>query len=106
MIESSDRGITMAKPLAWTILASIVAVVWYGGHTVATTTSAINTMLARFADQQAQVTQIESRVRHMENASSRQDQRFEAVQELLAELKVAQRETILLLRSVAGQTEP
>lgn len=35
MIENSDRGITLAKPLAWTILVTVVGAVWFGGGTIA-----------------------------------------------------------------------
>ena len=34
MIENIDRGVTLNKPLAWTMFVAVVTLVWYGGTTV------------------------------------------------------------------------
>lgn len=107
MIENSDRGITINKPLAWSILVAIVAAVWFGGTTVAS----LQTSAERLGDDialnrnamvtdRASAAAIEGRVRALENASSRQDARFDALSRDLDEIKGAQREQNNLLRQL------
>lgn len=100
MIENSDRGITLAKPLAWTILVSVVGAVWYGGSTVASLNQSTQTVLASLAAIQMTNAQVEGRVRALENNASRQDARFEALKQSLDEVKEQGRETNALLRQI------
>ena len=51
--------------------------------------------------QQAAITQVEVRVRALENNASRQDARFDGLKQSLDEVKEAQRETNTLLRELA-----
>lgn len=100
MIENSDRGITLAKPLAWTILVSVIGAVWYGGSTVAGLTQSTQTVLGSLAAIQVSAAQVEGRVRALENNASRQDARFEALKQSLDEVKEQGRETNTLLRQI------
>ena len=100
MIENSDRGITMAKPLAWSILASIVAVVWYGGGVIAGLSGSTQTVTSTLSTMQAANVQIEGRVRSLENNTAAGLARYDALKQSLDEVKEQQRETNDLLRQI------
>ena len=100
MIENSDRGITLAKPLAWSMLVSIIGAVWFGASTIAGLTSATQDVTSAIAVMQASNGQIEGRVRALENNASRQDARFDGLKQSLDEVKTQQRETNDLLRKI------
>ena len=100
MIENSDRGITLAKTLAWTMLVSVISAVWYGGSTVASLSYSTNSMVQAVSVQQAAISQVEVRVRALENDASRQDARFDGLKQSLDEVKSQQRETNELLRKI------
>jgi chromosome segregation ATPase len=100
MIENSDRGITLAKPLAWTMLVSVIGAVWYGGGVVASLNQSTQNVLGSLAAIQAASVQVEGRVRALENNASRQDARFEALKQSLDEVKEQGRETNTLLRQL------
>lgn len=100
MIENSDRGITLTKPLAWSILVSVVGAVWFGGSTVASLSQSTQSVIATMSAMQATSTQVEVRVRALENNASRQDARFEGLKQSLDEVKDGQRETNALLRQM------
>lgn len=34
MSETTERGITINKTLAWTILVSVIGLIWWGGGTL------------------------------------------------------------------------
>ena len=100
MIENSDRGITLAKPLAWSMLVAIIGAVWFGASTIAGLTSATQDVTSAIAVMQASNGQIEGRVRALENNASRQDARFDGLKQSLDEVKTQQRETNDLLRKI------
>jgi len=100
MIENSDRGITLAKPLAWSMLVAIIGAAWFGAGTIAGLTSATQDVTSALAVMQASNGQIEGRVRALENNASRQDARFEGMKQSLDEVKTQQRETNDLLRKI------
>lgn len=106
MIENSDRGITLAKPLAWTMLVSVIGTVWYGGSTVASLSHSTQSMVTAVSAQQAAIAQVETRVRALENNASRQDARFDGLKQSLDEVKMAQRETNTLLRELTRGVQP
>ena len=54
MIENSERGITINKALAWTMLVSVAGLIWWGGGTLATLQSAA---------ERASSAQLEARIR-------------------------------------------
>lgn len=111
MIENSDRGITMNKQLAWSILLAVVGGGMWLGSTVAglqATTSRFSMDLSESrlqitadnaAEKQAAMV-LETRVRTLEVSATRQDARFDALSRSLDELKSQQRETNDLLRQI------
>lgn len=108
-IENSDRGITLNKSLAWT-LASALALggMWVGTNVtkLAASTDALALALTRAeataSSDRAAAIAVEARVRALENLTTRQDARFDALNKSLDELKDAQRETNTLLRKMTG----
>lgn len=100
MIENSDRGITMAKPLAWSMLASIVAVVWFGGTTVSSLSNSTQAVTSALSTMQAANAQIEGRVRVLETSAATGLARYDALKASLDEVKEQQRETNNLLRQI------
>lgn len=107
MIENSDRGITLNKSLAWTMLSALAVLVWYGGSTIArlqsateTLTMALNRTEATISTDRAQAASIEARVRVLETTTSRQDVKFDMLSRSLDEVKNSQRETNELLRQM------
>ncbi len=106
MIENSDRGVTLAKPLAWSMLASIVAVVWFGGSTVANLSLSTQAVTSALSTMQAANIQIEGRVRSLENNASAALARYDAIKASMEEVKEQQRETNTLLRKILQGDKP
>ena len=46
MIENSDRGITLNKPLAWTMLVTLAGLIWFGASTVSSLQSSVESLTA------------------------------------------------------------
>lgn len=83
MIENSDRGLTINKQLGWTILVSLVGLVWWGGTTLtqlqsATTalTAALGEARAVMAQDRTALAQMEVRVRTLETQAGRSDEKL------------------------------
>lgn len=107
MIENSDRGITLNKQLAWSILAAIVTLVWYGGSTIQglrgsteNLDKAIVETRVFIADDRRTNNLLADRVRLLESNQSRQEAVNEALKLSVEEVKVTQRETNNLLRQI------
>lgn len=107
MIQSDERGITLNKPLAYTMLAALCSLVWYGGTTVASlegATEALATAIKETREETRQAlsedrrsaVQLEVRVRALEGSANRLDVRLEGLSSSLDEVKT-------LLRQIAAQ---
>jgi septal ring factor EnvC (AmiA/AmiB activator) len=110
MIENSERGVTLNKTLAWSLLVSLISLVWYGGTTVSNLQNATNSVSKTLADMRElnaldrrNAVELEARIRQLENNASRTSAEFSALKEGLDEVKQAQRETNMLLRQLAQQ---
>ncbi len=108
MIENNERGITINKALAWTMLVSVAGLIWWGGGTLASLqgaadrlTSALTETREMIMAESASAAQLEARVRTLENSATRQDVRFDALSMSINELKQQARETNTLLRELA-----
>ena len=108
MIENNERGITITKALAWTMLVSVAGLIWWGGGTLASLqgaadrlTSALTETREMIMAERASSAQLEARVRVLENSATRQDTRFDALSLSINELKQQARETNALLRELA-----
>ena len=108
MFEQNERGITINKALAWTMLASVTGVIWWGGGTLASLRSAADRLTSALTEtremimaERASSAQLEARVRVLENSAARQDVRFDALSLSINELKQQARETNTLLRELA-----
>ena len=108
VIENNDRGITINKALAWTMLVSVTGLIWWGGGTLASLQGAADRLTLALAEtremivaERASSAQLEARVRALETSAARQDTRFDALSVSINELKSQARETNTLLRELA-----
>ena len=108
-IENSDRGLTINKSLGWTIgCGLLLGGMWVGTNVtqLSSATDGLTAALVRteatVATDRAAASAIEARVRALENLTTRQDARFDALSRSMDELKEAQRETNTLLRRMTG----
>lgn len=108
MIDNTDRGITVNKALAWTMLVSVTGLIWWGGGTLASLQGAAERLTAALMEtremivaERASSAQLEARVRALENSAARQDVRFDALSASIDELKQQARESNDLLRELA-----
>lgn len=108
MIDNTDRGITVNKALAWTMLVSVTGLIWWGGGTLASLQGAAERLTAALMEtremivaERASSAQLEARVRALENSAARQDVRFDALSASINELKQQARESNDLLRELA-----
>jgi uncharacterized coiled-coil protein SlyX len=101
MIENSDRGITLAKPLAWTILVAIVTLVWWGGTTIQSMQSTLTNLGGIITETRLLSSQSETRIRALEVSTTRNDAVVAAIRESLTDLKNSQAETNRLLRNLS-----
>lgn len=114
MIENSDRGLTINKQLAWTMLVALIALVWYGGSTITGLQNATDTLTLALGDtktliaaERASSVTLEARVRTLENSATRQDTRFDGLSQSLEELKAETRQTNdMLRRLLPGASKP
>lgn len=108
MIDNTERGITVNKALAWTMLVSVTGLIWWGGGTLASLQGAAERLTAALMEtremivaERASSAQLEARVRVLENSAARQDVRFDALSASINELKQQARESNDLLRELA-----
>ena len=108
MIDNTDRGITVNRALAWTMLVSVTGLIWWGGGTLASLQGAAERLTAALMEtremivaERASSAQLEARVRALENSAARQDVRFDALSASINELKQQARESNDLLRELA-----
>ncbi len=118
LIENSERGITLSKSLAWTMLVGLATLVWWGASTITRMEDTIETLTAIMAETRGQIVetrsgaaaataQLEGRVRSLETGASRLDARYDALAASMAEVKEALRENSTLLRQlVRGDPNP
>lgn len=83
MIENSDRGLTINKQLGWTILVSLVGLVWWGATTLTQLQAATNALTAALGEMRAMTAQdrtasaqMEVRVRTLETQAGRSDEKL------------------------------
>ena len=100
MIENSDRGITLNKGLAWTILMALVSGVWWGGATITRLQSDVQSLTAAVSERRSENGGLEGRVRALESGSSRAGAQLEALSRSMDEMRAEQRATNDLLRRI------
>ena len=108
MTDLNERGITINKALAWTMLVSVTGLIWWGGGTLASLQGAADRLTLALTEtremivaERASSAQLEARVRALETSAARQDSRFDALSASINELKEQARETNTLLRELA-----
>lgn len=104
MIENSDRGITLAKPLAWAVLVFLLGSVWTGGNLIGNirTTQASN--IDKIEGLTKETSEIQGRIRVLENLTNRLDENIQELRRGVEAIQTEQRETNRLLREyLAGE---
>lgn len=112
MIENSDRGITLNKGLAWTIVSGLVAAgIWVGIQT-ATLSAGIgelqgdlNSAIAVQATEAARRDQLAERVRGLETKSAARDASYQHLSRNLQELKSQLTDNNRLLREILRKSQ-
>lgn len=112
MIENSDRGLTINKGLAWTIVSGLVAAgIWVGIQT-ATLSSGIDALQGDLKDAiQSQTVetnrrdQLAARVRTLEAKSAARDASYAHLSRSLQEMKTQLSENNRLLREMLRQAQ-
>lgn len=110
MIENSDRGITLAKPLAWTILVTIIGATYYLGIMVGNLSTQQEQLITEFRQEEDQtsdrftitntrVAELAGRLRTIESLSERLSANIDNIEVAIQNIQTEQRETNRLLRS-------
>jgi chromosome segregation ATPase len=87
IIENSDRGITLNKPFAWTLLVAVVSGSMWVGTTVATLSNKIDNLVQKEAVRSNEIGSLQVRLNAMERGESAMMVRMDNVQSSLGELK-------------------
>lgn len=105
MIENSERGITITKGLAWTIVCGLVgAGIWLGIQTT-TATSGIENLQDGADRMEKKLENLEARVRNLEMGSSERKAAFSHVTSELNEVQSEVRENNRLLRQLLQRSQ-
>lgn len=75
-IENSERGITLNKSLAWTILVALLGGGFWVGSSVTSLQSITDENKDKISKQTDEITSINTRLRSIENQQARADERF------------------------------
>ncbi len=86
MIENSERGITLNKPLAWSIATALVVGGIYFGTTVTTLEQSLQSLDDRVIVQRNASEARETRLRALENNLSKSEERVANILSLLSRI--------------------
>lgn len=86
MIENSDRGITLNKTLAWTMLVTLASAVFWSGSTVQGLVGSVNTLTETVEELKSERQAVDGRIRLLETAQARADERFTNILALLSRI--------------------
>lgn len=89
MIENSDRGVTLSKPLAWMIFVAVVSAVWTGATTIAGLANSTDAVVKALSVTQLHTSQMEARIRAVEIAQASQTSDLRSIQLGITEIKSA-----------------
>lgn len=80
MIENSERGITIAKPLAWTMLVGLVGAGWFLGERMQQVHSGIVSLEQRQVEDRQDIRTNTSDINELQRTVVRVDQRLIAIE--------------------------
>lgn len=86
VIENSDRGITLNKQLAWTIGCGLIGAGLYVGLQIATMAGQIHAGAQNLLDAKTERGELSARVRVLEIAKGRDDERFTSILGFMAKI--------------------
>lgn len=85
-IESSDRGLTVSKSLAWTMALGLLGLGMSGGLQVATISAQLGSIAEQVGGAAKSREQIDARLRVLETARARDDERFSSILTFMAQI--------------------
>lgn len=98
MIENSERGITLNKSLAWTILASVVAGgVWIGTQ-VTDAKNGVETLAARQSEDRNAIVSNRDAIGRLQSSNARIDQRLVSIEQSTQRTENSVEEVLRYLR--------
>jgi glucose-6-phosphate-specific signal transduction histidine kinase len=102
MIENSDRGITLNKSLAWTILAALVGGGFWMGVQMTETREGVRSLEARQAEDRAAIRANAVEINALARSNARIDQRLLTIEQSARRTEESVQEVLRYLRSTNG----
>lgn len=98
MIENSDRGITLNKSLAWTIMTALLAGGIWVGVQVTSAREGIDTLSQRQAEDRADIRANTAEISTLRSMNARVDQRLTSIEQSSARAEHTMQEILRFLR--------
>lgn len=86
-INNDDRGITLNKPLAWTIGCTLVGAGLWVGVQVSTLTTVVSSLADGMDTARNERNALDQRLRSLENRSARDEQRYSDMLRILSRIE-------------------
>lgn len=101
MIENSDRGITINKALAWTMLVGILGGGYWVGTMIATATEGISTLEIRQTEDRAAIRENMRAINDLRSSNARVDERLTGIEQSAQRTEATVAEILRYLRDGA-----
>lgn len=101
MIENSDRGVTLNKSLAWTILTAVLAGGIWVGVQVTSAREGIEVLTQRQTEDRADIRANAAEISALRSTNARVDQRLTAIEQSARRTEETMQEILRFLREGA-----
>lgn len=98
IIENSDRGLTINKALAWTILSSFLVGGMWVGIQVNAASSGMQTIAERQSEDRAEIRDNRTAINNLRSSNARIDQRLSGIEDSLNKTEISISEILRYLR--------
>jgi septal ring factor EnvC (AmiA/AmiB activator) len=98
MIENSERGITLNKTLAWTILVAVLSGGFWIGVQITSAKTGISTLTERQSEDRGAIQSNRSSINDLRSSSARIDQRLRGIENSLSKTEANVSEILRYLR--------
>jgi enoyl-[acyl-carrier-protein] reductase (NADH) len=102
-IENSERGITLNKSLAWTIVSALVGAGIWVGMQVSSTRTELTLLTKRAEEDRAKIDSAQAAIASLQTFSARVDQRLIGIETTVHR---TEQQTIEILRELRGMRQP
>lgn len=106
MIENSERGITLNKSLAWTILTALVVGGMWVGQQVGETASSVRTLAERGIEDRIAIQSNASAINALRSSNARIDEKLVSIERSSARTEASIDEILRYLRGLDRQNAP